>query len=157
MFSINVAADATWLSALGMWFLVLAGLFSFNEFARRSKWAGFFSFVILPIGLTLVWMTIMKEETYTDWFHLAKVYSATIGSIGFWLIRHYQRKDKVTGKVKWRLSDQKWALLFPPLILAVNILEAVVRDFEVGFTYWMTNSGPIEGEIMGVMGGLGIS
>lgn len=153
MFTINEAAGASWLSAWGMWFLVLGGLFLFNEIARRNKWAGFFSFVILPIGLTVLWMTVMQEETYTDWFHLAKVYSATIASIGFWLIRHYVRKDKVMGRVKWRLSEKKWALMFPPLILAINILEAVARDFEVGFTYWMTHSGPIEGEIIGVMGG----
>ena len=46
----------------------------------------------------------------------------------------------------------KWALIFPPLILAVNILEACARDIEVGLTYWMMNSGAIEGEVTGVLG-----
>ncbi len=153
MFTFNTAAGANLFTGWGMWLIVLGCLFLFNEIARLNKWAGFFSFVILPITLTFIWIFFMKEETYTDWFHLAKVYSATIASIGFWLIRHYVKKDKVTGKVKWRLSSQKWALYFPPLILAVNILEAVARDFEVGFTYWMTHSGPIEGEVIGVLGG----
>ncbi|MEA4939397.1 MAG: DUF5692 family protein [Christensenella sp.] len=148
-FQEGVSALAVW----GVWLAVFAALFLFNEFARRWKWAGFFSFVILPVGLSVLWFTVLKEKTYTDWFHLMKVYSATIGSLGFWCIRHIQKKDKLTGEVTWRLADVKWALIFPPLILAINILEACVRDFQVGATYWMMNSGAIEGEVTGVLGG----
>lgn len=153
MFEFNYAEGATMLSAWGIWLGVFAALFLFNEFARRSKLTGFFSFVILPIILTVVWFTVLKDVTYTDWFHLAKVYSATAGCIGFWCIRHLEKKDKVTGEVTWRLANNKIALCFPPLILAINILEAVARDIQVGATYWMTNSGAIEGEVFGVMGG----
>lgn len=153
MFNFNYAEGATAFSAIGVWFLVFAGLFLFNEFARRWKWAGFFSFIILPIVLTIMWATVLKEVTYTDWFHLAKVYSSTAGCIGFWCIRHIQKKDKLTGEVTWRLANSKIALCFPALILAVNILEAVGRDIEVGMQYWLVNSGAIEGEITGVMGG----
>lgn len=153
MFEFNYAEGATMFSAWGMWFVVFAGLFLFNEFSRRQKWAGFFSFVILPIILTVVWMTVLKDVTYTDWFHLAKVYSATAGCIGFWCIRHIEKKDKITGEVVWRLADNKIALCFPPLILAINIIEAVARDIEVGSTYWMMDSGAIGGEVVGVMGG----
>ncbi len=153
MFEFNYVEGATMFSAWGMWFVVFAGLFLFNEFSRRQKWAGFFSFVILPIILTVVWMTVLKDVTYTDWFHLAKVYSATAGCIGFWCIRHIEKKDKITGEVVWRLADNKIALCFPPLILAINIIEAVARDIEVGSTYWMMNSGAIEGEVVGVIGG----
>lgn len=153
MFMFNYDEGATVLSAIGVSLLILLILFLFNEVARRMKWVGLFSFTVLPIVLTVIWVTIMKEETYTDWFHLAKVYSATIGSLGFWFIRHYEKKDKVTGIVKWRLSDKKLALIFPPLILGVNIIEAVIRDFEVGATFWMMNSGAIEGEVTGVLGG----
>ncbi|MBU5486029.1 hypothetical protein KQI86_17040 [Clostridium sp. MSJ-11] len=154
MFQFNYAEGATMITAWGMWFIVLISLFLFNEFSRRQKWAGFFSFVILPIILTVVWFTVLRDVTYTDWFHLAKVYSATAGCIGFWCIRHIEKKDKKTGEVIWRLADNKIALCFPPLILAINILEAVARDIEVGYLYWMTNSGPIEGEVIGVMGGI---
>lgn len=153
MFEFNYAEGATIFSAWGIWFVVFASLFLFNEIARRLKWVGFFSFVILPIFLTIIWMTVLKDVTYTDWFHLAKVYSATVGCIGFWCIRHLEKKDKKTGRVTWRLSENKVALCFPPLILSINILQAVARDIEVGYTYWMMNSGAIEGEIMGVMGG----
>jgi hypothetical protein len=141
------------LPAIGMWLVVLFGLFFLNELTRRWKIAGFIGFVIVPIILTILWFTVLKETTYTDWFHLAKVYSSTAGCIGFWLIRHLEKKDKETGKVIWRLSDNKYALLFPPLILGVNILEAVVRDFEIGSTYYNLFSGPLEGEVIGVMGG----
>lgn len=153
MFEFNYVEGATMFSAWGMWFVVFIGLFLFNEFSRRQKWAGFFSFVILPIILTVVWMTVLKDVTYTDWFHLAKVYSATAGCIGFWCIRHIEKKDKITGEVVWRLADNKIALCFPPLILAINIIEAVARDIEVGSTYWMMDSGAIGGEVVGVMGG----
>ena len=44
-------------------------------------------------------------------------------------------------------------LLFPPLILSINILQAVLRDIEIGITYWNSHSGPIMGEVVGVMGG----
>lgn len=148
-FAQGVPALTVW----AIWLAVFAGLFVFNEIARRWKWAGFVSFIVLPIVLSVIWFTVMREKTYTDWFHLMKVYSSTIGCVGFWLIRHLQKKDKLTGEVKWRLADMKWALIFPPLILAINILEACVRDFQVGATYWLMNSGAIEGEVTGVFGG----
>ena len=152
MFVFNTLEGGNFLAAFSMWIVVFVCLFVFNEVARRFKWMGFISFVVLPVILTIVWFTVMKDTTYTDWFHLAKVYSATAGSIGFWLIRHYEKKDK-EGNVIWRLATNKIALCFPPLILAINILEAVARDIEVGSTFWMINSGAIEGEIMGVLGG----
>ena len=148
-FQEGVSAVAVW----GVWLAVFAALFVFNEVARRWKWAGFVSFIVLPVALSVLWFTVMKEKTYTDWFHLLKVYSSTAGCIGFWLIRHLEKKDKLTGEIKWRLADNKIALIFPPLILAINILEACVRDFQVGATYWMMNSGAIEGEVTGVLGG----
>jgi hypothetical protein len=152
MFVFNTLEGGSFLAAFSMWIVVFVCLFVFNEVARRFKWMGFFSFVVLPVILTVIWFTVMKETTYTDWFHLGYLYSATVGSIGFWLIRHYEKKDN-DGKVIWRLATNKIALCFPPLILAINILEAVARDIEVGSTFWMINSGAIEGEIMGVLGG----
>jgi hypothetical protein len=145
--------NTSMLTVWGIWLLVLISLLVFNEFARRWKWAGFFSFVILPLALSILWFTTLRKTTYTDWFHLAKVYSSTAGCIGFWLIRHLEKKDKVSGQVIWRLADNKIALCFPALIVAINILEACARDIQVGMQYWYTNSGPIEGEITGVLGG----
>lgn len=117
-----------------VWLGVLVVLFLLNEVSRRYQWAGFACFFVLPLVLSVLWFTLLRDSTYTDWFHLLKVYSSTAGCIGFWCIRHIQGKNKVTGKT-WRLADQKLALCFPPLILAINILEAVIRDFEVGGAY----------------------
>lgn len=64
-----------------------------------------FSFVVLPIILTITWFTVLKDVTYTDWFHLAKVYSATAGCIGFWFIRHIEKKINLLARLfgGWRI------------------------------------------------------
>ena len=150
MFVFNYAEGATTFSVWAIWILVFAILFGLNEITRRYKYVGFFFFVIVPIVLSIVWFTVLKDTIYTDWFHLAKVYSATAGCIGFWCIRHLRGKNKSTGK-EWRLSEMKWALCFPPLILAINILEAVARDFQVGLQY--RGGGILADDAMYVLGG----
>ena len=134
MFQFNYAGGANFAAVWLVWLGVFAALFALNEFSRRFKWAGFACFFVLPVVLSVLWFTVLSDTTYTDWFHLAKVYSSTAGCIGFWCIRHLRGKNKITGK-EWRLSENKIALCFPPLILAINIAEAVVRDFEVGSAY----------------------
>ena len=133
MFVFQSAKGGIPVTYLLMWFLVFASLFLLNEVSRRYKMIGLLFFFVMPALLSVLWFTVLKKSTYTDWFHLAKVYSATAGCIGFWLIRHYKktRKDKTV----FRLCDSRIALCFPPLILAVNIMEAVTRDIEVGMTY----------------------
>jgi hypothetical protein len=150
MFSFNYAEGASILSVWGVWILIFIALFGLNEITRRLKYVGFCTFVILPIVLSIVWFTVLRDTTYTDWFHLAKVYSSTAGCIGFWCIRHVKGKNKATGK-EWRLSEKKWALCFPPLILAINIAEAVSRDFQVGIQY--NGGGTLADEAMYVLGG----
>ena len=133
MFTFNFADGATLVTSLLVWLLVFSALFALNEVSRRFQWVGFACFVVLPVVLSVLWFTVLRASTYTDWFHLAKVYSSTAGCIGFWCIRHVKgtRKNGTT----WRLSENKIALCFPPLILAINILEACARDVEVGLTY----------------------
>ena len=124
------------ISGILVWLLVFAALFCFNEVSRRFKWVGFAAFVVLPVVLTVLWLTVLKETTYFDWFHLFKVYSSTAGCIIFWCIRFVHGTDK-DGK-PWHLYEKKWALFLAPLILAVNILEACLRDYEV---YRLYNAG----------------
>lgn len=104
-----------------MWFLVLFALIGANELARRSKWVGLACFLVLPIFLTIfVWPNTAGEDSSTGtWFHWVKVYSALAGCLGFMALRF------IPG-----LAEKKWALCFPPLILAINIAEAVIRDFQ---------------------------
>ena len=109
-----------WQSAL-MWFVVLGALIGLNEVTRRWKGAGLAFFLALPLVLTLfVWPHTATGSTGT-WFHWVKVYSALAGCLGFMALRY------VPG-----LAARRWALAFPPVILALNILEAVIRDFQVG-------------------------
>ncbi|MDF2540203.1 MAG: hypothetical protein K0S76_3224, partial [Herbinix sp.] len=148
--SFNYEEGATLLSVWLVWIMVFVVLFGLNEVARRYKIMGFICFVVLPTVLSVLWFTVLKDSTYTDWFHLAKVYSSTAGCIGFWCIRHLHGKNKKTGK-EWRLADNKIALSFPPLILAINILEAVARDLQVGIQY--VGGGILVDDAVYVLGG----
>lgn len=111
-----------WYSWL-MWLGVLAALIALNEVTRRWKWGGIAFFIILPIVLTIfIWPTTAGAGSSTGtWFHWVKVYSALAGCLGFMVIRYFPKVAKV-----------KWALIFPAAILALNILEACIRDFQVG-------------------------
>jgi len=146
-FSTDVSSVLVWL----VWIAAFVALFGTNEIGRRFKWAGFAMFVVLPIVLTVLWLTVLSDTAYMDWFHLAKVYSSTAGCIGFWCIRHLRGAGK-DGKV-WKLSDKKWALCFPPLILAINIIEAVARDFQVGATYSVPTIEFLNNQIQYYIGG----
>lgn len=150
MFTFNYESGATALSVWLVWIMVFVILFGMNEVARRYKIVGLLCFVVLPTVLSVLWFTVLSDTTYTDWFHLAKVYSSTAGCIGFWLIRHLHGTNKKTGK-QWRLADNKIALCFPPLILAINICEAVARDIQVGIQYQA--GGKLVDEGMFVLGG----
>jgi len=150
LFTFNYAEGATFFGVWGVWIVVFIALFVFNEISRRSKYVGLLSFTLLPAILSILWFTVLKEKTYTDWFHLAKVYSATAGCLGFWFLRHLRGKNKTTGE-EWRLVEKKWALCYPPLILAINILEAVARDIQIGLQY--ASGGILADQAMYVVGG----
>lgn len=118
------------------WFVVLGALIGLNEVTRRWKWAGLGFFVLLPLLLTLfVWpITAGPDSSTGTWFHWVKVYSALAGCLGFMAIRYWPR-----------LSGNKWVLIFPAAILAINIAEACIRDFQVGA---MGANGIVDGVFM---------
>ena len=117
------------------WLMVFVGLILANEFARRTKWGGIACFLVLPAGLTIYFISIyvgaamgaewaLNNPTYVymnGWFHYFKLYAATAGCIGFMMIKY-----------KWSIGKQDWFKVFPFLIVAANILIAVVSDFESG-------------------------
>ncbi|HCQ88672.1 MAG TPA: hypothetical protein DIU45_01520 [Clostridium sp.] len=109
-----------WYSAL-VGLAVLAGLIFINEITRRSKWLAILMYFVLPIVMTIaVWpKTAGKGTTVGYWFPWVKTYSALAGVLGFMALRYI--KD---------LDTKKWMLAFPPLILSINILEAVFREFQ---------------------------
>ena len=117
------------------WLMVFVGLILANEFARRTKFGGIACFLILPAALTVYFVSIyvgasmgaewaLTNPTYVymnGWFHYFKLYAATAGCIGFMMIKY-----------KWGVGKQDWFKVFPFLIVAANILIAVVSDFESG-------------------------
>lgn len=102
-----------------MWFAVLAILLGLNEIIRYSKWGSIALFIALPIVLTPIWFSM--ESEITSWFTWIKVYSALAGSIIFMVIRFTNFHKK-----------HKWYLFLPAAILGLNILEACIREFQVG-------------------------
>nr|WP_281728232.1 DUF5692 family protein [Cellulomonas denverensis] len=110
-----------WYSGV-MWCVVLAALIGLNEVTRRWRAAGLAFFVALPIVLTIfVWpQTAGAGSSTGTWFHWVKVYSALTGCLGFMALRYHPK-----------LAAKRWALAFPAVILAINIAEAVLRDFQV--------------------------
>lgn len=107
-----------------MWCCVTLSLIVANELGRRCKWVAMLFFIVLPIVLPIVlWLpytaTPGTGASTGTWFHWVKVYSAVAGCLGFMLIRYMTKEPP------------RWLLLFPPLILSVNILEACIRDLQV--------------------------
>lgn len=117
------------------WALVFTGLVLANEFARRTKAGGMLCFVALPAVLSVYFISIyvgvamgaewaLTNPTYVymnGWFHYAKLYAATIGCVGFMMLKY-----------KWGIGKTDWFKVFPFLIVAINIVIAVVSDFEAG-------------------------
>lgn len=117
------------------WLMVFVGLILANEFARRTKWGGIACFLVLPAGLTIYFISIyvgaamgaqwaLNNPTYVymnSWFHYFKLYAATLGCIGFMMLKY-----------KRSIGKTDWFKVFPFLIVAANILIAVVSDFESG-------------------------
>mgnify|MGYP004450892961 FL=1 len=111
------------------WVLVFAGLVILNEIGRRTKIGGIVLFVIIPAILTIYFIVIQaglfgghSNQTYeymNGWFHYAKLYAADIGVVGFLMIKY-----------KWGIGKKEWFKPWPFVIVAINILIAVVSDFE---------------------------
>lgn len=127
----------SWQAGL-MWFGVIAGLMFVNEITRRSKWLSYFIYIALPVVLTFtLWKDTAGAGSSTGtWFHWVKTYSALAGAVGFMYLR-YNKKAQTN----------KYVLMFPPLILGINILEAVIRDFQVYANY----SGELSGSVVNMV------
>ena len=116
--------ESTSLNGWAVWLFVLFTLMAFNELGRTTKLGGLVLFLIVPLALTIfVWpQTAAPGNEYGTgtWFNWVKTYSALAGCLGFMAIRY------IPG-----LVQKKWVLVFPPAILAFNIFEACIRDFQV--------------------------
>lgn len=116
------------------WVMVFAGLIIMNEIARRTKVGGSICFFVIPAVLTIYFISIyvgaaqgaewaLNNQTYVhmnSWFHYAKLYAALAGCIGFMVLKY-----------QWgKLGKSHAFKVFPFVIVAINILIAVVSDFE---------------------------
>ncbi|MBO7077766.1 MAG: hypothetical protein J6W01_05930, partial [Bacteroidales bacterium] len=132
----------------GMLIVVLLGLILLNEFARRTKFGGIVTFLVVPVALTVyflaIWLGVrsgakwaLENQTHIymqGWFHYAKLYAATAGCIGFMMIKY-----------KWGVGAKHWFKPFPFVIVGINILIACASDFEsaaMGWNkWWLTSEG----------------
>ena len=139
-------------NALYQWLglaMVLVLLILLNEFARRTKFGGCFMFFGVCGAMTVYCLAVeigaaagaewaLANPTHTDmnsWFHYAKVYAATAGCIGFMMLKY-----------SWgKIGRSHWFKAFPFVIVAINILIAVVSDFESAFRAWGTTWVSTEG------------
>ncbi|MDO5721125.1 MAG: DUF5692 family protein [Actinomycetaceae bacterium] len=113
-----------WADYLGL-ILVTAGLAFGAWLIKRYKWAVLVFFIAAPLLLTIFWWPYSTEGTTTaGWFPVVKHYSALLGSLSLVALQYFPK-----------LRNKYWYLCLPPLLLAVNILEAVVRDFQCFFVY----------------------
>lgn len=120
MFLFETIPWYAWLTWIG----ILAGLMLFNEITRFNKWTGLVFFVLLPIVLTIfVWPKTSGMDVgaqTSNWFAWIKTYSALLGCyIGLGM--RFSKKMQAT----------KWCYTLVPLILALNIMEAVAREVQV--------------------------
>ena len=148
--------------ALSQWaamLCVLLALILLNEFARRTKAGGLLMFGVIPAVLTVYFIVIvisaaggaqwaLENQTYVymnGWFHYAKLYAALAGCIGFMMIKY-----------EWGIGKTHWFKAFPFAIVAINILIAVVSDFESAIngwnTWWLSSEGVwLYGGIAGIL------
>lgn len=90
---------------------------------QRNKWVVLALLIVVPVLLSIFWWPHSTAGTESaGWFPLVKQYSALLGSLSLVALQYFEK-----------LRYKYWYLCIPPLILTVNIIEAVVRDFECYF------------------------
>ncbi|MBM7824431.1 hypothetical protein JOD55_000258 [Arcanobacterium pluranimalium] len=93
--------------------------------AIRSKWVAIAVFIVIPVALTIFWWPYSTAGTSSaGWFPIVKQYSALLGSLSLVALQYFPK-----------LRTKYWYLCIPPLILSVNIIEAVIRDFQCYFIH----------------------
>lgn len=104
--------------------LLVAALVALNELTRRSKLLSVVMYCAAPVLLVaLIAAGVVGSPSSKTWFGVIKTYSALVGVVGFMLIRYT------------KLGGGKFAWYFPVVILGINILEAIYRDYEVFATF----------------------
>ncbi len=104
--------------AFAIYMLLAWGL---NEFGNKNLYTGLFMYLVLPlIGVFIIWPITAKGTNMDNWFSHAKVLSAAAGCLIFIALRY-------SSKVR----SWKWFYVLPALILTINMLEAISREWEI--------------------------
>ena len=134
------------------WAMVFIGLIVLNEVGRRTKLGAAIIFGVAPLAMTIYcvaiavgvsqgaeWALTNPTHVYQNsWFHYAKVYAATAGCIGFMMLKY-----------SWgKIGRSHWFKAFPFVIVAINILIAVVSDFESAIRAWDSSWVSSEGVVL---------
>lgn len=127
----TVNYDTLFFFELGQWWdwlvlaAVIAGLALTAWAAIRSKWVAIAVFIVIPVILTITWWPhTATNSSAGGWFIILKQYSALIGSLSLVALQYFPA-----------LRKKYWYLCIPPIILTINIVEAVVRDIQCYFMY----------------------
>lgn len=140
----NLFESISWETFI-MGLTVLAVLMLLNEVARSNKWIALGLFVLLPAYLAImVWPTSAAPGTSVGtWFDYAKVYSVLTITLIIMGIRFIKG---------W--SKNKYILMLPALLLAINITEAVIRDFQCYSIHGFEDGMMITGGPWNIMNGI---
>lgn len=113
--------DSISISALITFIAFIIVYVGYNWLANRSlKW-GIFSFVILPIIMAVtIWINTVPGSQVDTWFSKAKIFSCTAGVLIFMALRYSKKIQSI-----------KLYYCLPAIILALNIWEAVSREWEI--------------------------
>ncbi len=121
--------------------IYIFALVGFNEVARSNLKNGIIAFVVFPLLLAIFVWPKTADGSVLDWFNIAKL----IAILSFaWIIlalRYSERIQKIS-----------WFKYLVPLFLAINMLEAIFKDFELS-----TLDPGVYGEIYRVGGGWNIA
>ncbi|HZJ68423.1 MAG TPA: DUF5692 family protein [Candidatus Eisenbacteria bacterium] len=100
--------------------IIFAGLLILNELTRKNKMLSIIIYIVFPIIMTLfVWPRLAAGGRELTWFAWIKTYSALAGVLIFMAIRFNEK-----------LAKKKWMLFLPAAILIINIIEAIIAEFE---------------------------
>lgn len=124
---------------------VLVTLMLLNQIARANKWIALTLFIVLPACLAIwVWPnSAAAGSSVGTWFDYAKVYSVLTITLIIMGIRY---------KKGW--ANNKYLLLLPALLLAINIMEAVIRDFQCYGIHGFEDGMMITGGPWNIMNGI---
>ncbi len=104
-----------------LWIVWVFAIIALNDFSRKNLKTGIFTFVIVPILLLVfVWPKTSPGTNVMSWFFIAKL----LAILAFaWIIMAMRYSTKI--------QNISWFKYLVPLLLVINMIEAILKEFEV--------------------------